>query len=215
MLAALAEGQSRIGGLLEGEDVLATGKALRAMGIARSRIAVAALNPHAGEGGLFGRQDIEVSQPTIAKAVDDNLKAAFVVQNTDSFSPFSPTVLRRVEAVPGVTETSPVRFGLARVNGVKGNQAVSGITAVSNNTAYSVVAASLPSTLAAGTNKVALQCPTDTSCNVNIDTVAVMMPATALAAPHAPLGGYRRGLDGVEPEWTGKQAGPGREAGLG
>ena len=33
-----------------------------------------------------------------------------------------------------------------------GNQTVSGITAVSNNTAYSVVAASLPSTLAAGTN---------------------------------------------------------------
>src|SRR5919112_2748738 len=75
---------------------------------------------------------------TIAKAVDDNLKAAFVVQNTDGFSPFSPTVLRRVEAVPGVTETSPVRFGLARVNGVKGNQPVSGIDPKTFNDLYGV-----------------------------------------------------------------------------
>ena len=44
-----------------------------ALGIARPRIAVAALNPHAGEGGLFGRQDIDVSAPTIAKAVADGL----------------------------------------------------------------------------------------------------------------------------------------------
>src|SRR3954454_19120786 len=75
---------------------------------------------------------------TIAKAVDDNLKAAFVVQNTDGFSPFSPAVLRRVEQVPGVTRTSPVRFGLARVNGVKGNQAVSGIDPQTFNDLYGV-----------------------------------------------------------------------------
>jgi 4-hydroxythreonine-4-phosphate dehydrogenase len=37
------------------------------------RVAVAALNPHAGEGGLFGRQDIDVSAPTIAQAVADGL----------------------------------------------------------------------------------------------------------------------------------------------
>ena len=43
-----------------------TVSALHALGIARPRIAVAALNPHAGEGGLFGREDIEVSTPTIA-----------------------------------------------------------------------------------------------------------------------------------------------------
>ena len=75
---------------------------------------------------------------TIAKAVDDNLKAAFVVQNTDGFSSFSPEVLRRVERVPGVTETSPVRFGLARVNGVKGNQPVSGIDPKTFNNLYGV-----------------------------------------------------------------------------
>ncbi|MGY8676392.1 4-hydroxythreonine-4-phosphate dehydrogenase PdxA [Bradyrhizobium sp. UFLA05-153] len=48
-----------------------TDKALRGLGLSRPKIAVAALNPHAGEGGLFGRQDIDVSEPTIAKAVAD------------------------------------------------------------------------------------------------------------------------------------------------
>jgi 4-phospho-D-threonate 3-dehydrogenase / 4-phospho-D-erythronate 3-dehydrogenase len=48
--------------------------AVRALGVAEPRIAVAALNPHAGEGGLFGREDIEVSEPTIARAVRDGLR---------------------------------------------------------------------------------------------------------------------------------------------
>jgi 4-hydroxythreonine-4-phosphate dehydrogenase len=39
--------------------------AVRDLGIARPRIAVAALNPHAGEGGLFGRQDIEITAPVV------------------------------------------------------------------------------------------------------------------------------------------------------
>jgi 4-hydroxythreonine-4-phosphate dehydrogenase len=47
--------------------------ALRDLGVARARIAVAALNPHAGEGGLFGRQDIDVSAPTIAQCVADGM----------------------------------------------------------------------------------------------------------------------------------------------
>ena len=38
------------------------------LGIDAPQIAVAALNPHAGEGGLFGRQDIDVTAPTIADA---------------------------------------------------------------------------------------------------------------------------------------------------
>jgi 4-hydroxythreonine-4-phosphate dehydrogenase len=50
-----------------------TDKALRGLGLKKPKIAVAALNPHAGEGGLFGRQDIDVSEPTIAKAVADGL----------------------------------------------------------------------------------------------------------------------------------------------
>jgi len=43
-----------------------TSSTLRALGIAAPRIAIAALNPHAGEGGLFGREDIEITTPTIA-----------------------------------------------------------------------------------------------------------------------------------------------------
>jgi 4-hydroxythreonine-4-phosphate dehydrogenase len=39
---------------------------LRRLGIARPRIAVAALNPHAGEGGIFGRHDIDVTEPLVA-----------------------------------------------------------------------------------------------------------------------------------------------------
>jgi 4-hydroxythreonine-4-phosphate dehydrogenase len=50
-----------------------THRALRDLGVARARIAVAALNPHAGEGGLFGRQDIDISEPTIAQAVADGM----------------------------------------------------------------------------------------------------------------------------------------------
>jgi len=50
-----------------------TRKALLGIGIARPRIAVAALNPHAGEGGLFGRQDIEVSQPVIDDMAKEGL----------------------------------------------------------------------------------------------------------------------------------------------
>lgn len=46
-----------------------THDALVRLGLTRARIAVAALNPHAGEGGLFGRHDIDVAGPVIADAV--------------------------------------------------------------------------------------------------------------------------------------------------
>ncbi len=50
-----------------------TERALAGLGLARRRIAVAALNPHAGEGGLFGRQDIDVTEPVVARCVADGL----------------------------------------------------------------------------------------------------------------------------------------------
>jgi 4-hydroxythreonine-4-phosphate dehydrogenase len=50
-----------------------THDALRRLGLGRARIAVAALNPHAGEGGLFGRHDIDVAEPVIARAVADGM----------------------------------------------------------------------------------------------------------------------------------------------
>ena len=43
------------------------------------RIAVAGLNPHAGEGGIFGREEIEIINPAIAeaKALGMNVEGAF------------------------------------------------------------------------------------------------------------------------------------------
>jgi 4-hydroxythreonine-4-phosphate dehydrogenase len=50
-----------------------THDALKRLRLGRTRIAIAALNPHAGEGGLFGRHDIDVAEPVIAKAAADGL----------------------------------------------------------------------------------------------------------------------------------------------
>jgi 4-hydroxythreonine-4-phosphate dehydrogenase len=50
-----------------------TAQTLRRLGIARPRIAVAALNPHAGEGGIFGREDIEVTTPLVAAYADSEI----------------------------------------------------------------------------------------------------------------------------------------------
>ena len=47
--------------------------ACRALGIARPRIAVAGLNPHASEGGLFGNQEAEQIVPAIAAARAEGL----------------------------------------------------------------------------------------------------------------------------------------------
>jgi len=41
--------------------------ALKALGIAQPRIAVAGLNPHAGEGGILGKEDGEIIAPIVAE----------------------------------------------------------------------------------------------------------------------------------------------------
>jgi 4-hydroxythreonine-4-phosphate dehydrogenase len=43
-------------------------RTMRRAGFDRPRLAVAALNPHAGEGGLFGRDEIEVIAPAVTAA---------------------------------------------------------------------------------------------------------------------------------------------------
>ena len=45
------------------------------LGYAEPRIAVAALNPHAGEGGLFGREEIDEIAPAVRDAVRDDIRA--------------------------------------------------------------------------------------------------------------------------------------------
>jgi 4-hydroxy-L-threonine phosphate dehydrogenase PdxA len=46
----------------------ATEAALKAIGIAKPRIALSGVNPHAGEAGAFGREEIEVIAPAIEEA---------------------------------------------------------------------------------------------------------------------------------------------------
>ena len=46
---------------------------LRRAGIASPRIAMAALNPHAGDGGLIGREEIDVLRPAVAKLVAEGI----------------------------------------------------------------------------------------------------------------------------------------------
>ncbi|MFD1712179.1 4-hydroxythreonine-4-phosphate dehydrogenase PdxA [Ottowia sp. GY511] len=56
------------------------------------RIAVAGLNPHAGEGGLFGREEIEQIAPAIAAARAEGI---------DAHGPFAPdTVFMRARSTP-------------------------------------------------------------------------------------------------------------------
>ncbi|MCB1742084.1 MAG: 4-hydroxythreonine-4-phosphate dehydrogenase PdxA [Gammaproteobacteria bacterium] len=43
-------------------------RTLRRAGVERPRIGVAALNPHAGDGGIFGREEIDVIAPAVAHA---------------------------------------------------------------------------------------------------------------------------------------------------
>lgn len=57
------------------ETLRITGAAMRLMGMAAPRIAVAGLNPHAGEGGLFGDEEIHHIAPAIAEARAEGLDA--------------------------------------------------------------------------------------------------------------------------------------------
>ena len=64
-----------------------------AWGQARPRIAVAGLNPHAGEGGLFGDEEIRFITPAVAAARAEGI---------DAHGPFAPdTVFMRARNAPG------------------------------------------------------------------------------------------------------------------
>jgi 4-hydroxythreonine-4-phosphate dehydrogenase len=52
-----------------------TAGALRAAGFSPPRIGVAALNPHAGDGGNFGREEIDIIEPAVRKAKAEGLPA--------------------------------------------------------------------------------------------------------------------------------------------
>jgi 4-hydroxythreonine-4-phosphate dehydrogenase len=65
---SLREAIARVTREAVAETLLITQTALQRMGIAAPRIAVAGLNPHAGEGGLFGDEEIVHIAPAIADA---------------------------------------------------------------------------------------------------------------------------------------------------
>jgi len=56
--------------------IRATDVALKRLGIADAKIAVSGLNPHAGEGGLFGREEIEIIKPAMQTVVAEGLNVS-------------------------------------------------------------------------------------------------------------------------------------------
>ena len=58
------------------KKIRAAQEAARSLGFERPRIGVAGLNPHSGEGGLFGKEEIEVITP----AIDEAKKAGMLVE---------------------------------------------------------------------------------------------------------------------------------------
>jgi 4-hydroxythreonine-4-phosphate dehydrogenase len=51
-------------------------RAMCDLGIERPHVAVAGLNPHAGEGGLFGREDLDIIAPAIELARNEGIDAS-------------------------------------------------------------------------------------------------------------------------------------------
>jgi 4-hydroxythreonine-4-phosphate dehydrogenase len=56
-----------------GRVIRATDRALRRMGTSAPKIAVSGLNPHAGEGGLFGREETDIIKPAIEAALAEGI----------------------------------------------------------------------------------------------------------------------------------------------
>ncbi|WP_238924115.1 4-hydroxythreonine-4-phosphate dehydrogenase PdxA [Achromobacter ruhlandii] len=73
---ALADVMARITPEAELTAMRLADRACRQMGIARPRVAVAGLNPHAGEGGKFGREDLDIIAPAIRQARDEGIDAS-------------------------------------------------------------------------------------------------------------------------------------------
>jgi 4-hydroxythreonine-4-phosphate dehydrogenase len=53
--------------------IRATDAALKRLGIGNAKIAVSGLNPHAGEGGLFGREEIEIIRPAMDQVAAEGI----------------------------------------------------------------------------------------------------------------------------------------------
>ena len=51
-------------------------ESLKKLGVESPRVAVAGLNPHAGENGLFGKEDLEKIRPAVKAALDEGIDAS-------------------------------------------------------------------------------------------------------------------------------------------
>jgi 4-hydroxythreonine-4-phosphate dehydrogenase len=71
----LSEVASRITGERIGRALRLTDGCMRAAGFERPRIGVAGLNPHAGDGGNFGREEIDIIGPAVESAKRDGVAA--------------------------------------------------------------------------------------------------------------------------------------------
>jgi len=60
--------------------------ALKRLGIADPKVAVAGLNPHCGEGGLFGREDMDEIAPAVAEAREQGINATGPLPGDTVFS---------------------------------------------------------------------------------------------------------------------------------
>ena len=58
------------------EAILLADQTLKKAGYANPRIAVAALNPHAGDGGAIGREEIDIIQPAVSEAQEHQVNVA-------------------------------------------------------------------------------------------------------------------------------------------
>ncbi|NLE45874.1 MAG: 4-hydroxythreonine-4-phosphate dehydrogenase PdxA [Chloroflexi bacterium] len=57
------------------ETIQLTDTGMQAMGLPRPRLAVAALNPHGGDGGLMGREEIDAIGPAVESATKEGINA--------------------------------------------------------------------------------------------------------------------------------------------
>ena len=74
---ALADAPGALtGALIEDTVRVAAADLARDFGLARPRIALAGLNPHAGEGGAMGREEIETIAPAVARLRAEGLDVA-------------------------------------------------------------------------------------------------------------------------------------------
>ena len=72
---SLGEAIERVGPERELAVIRLAHESLRKLGVENPRVAVAGLNPHAGENGLFGTEDAERIAPAVAAAVEEGIDA--------------------------------------------------------------------------------------------------------------------------------------------